>query len=263
MKIIRYIKTDQVRYGILEAGIVIECDGDPFDGLTRTRKAHDLSGVRLLPPVTPPNIICLGLNYKKHADETGLPRPAEPLFFMKSNTSLCGPGDDIILPAGYPDQIDFEAELAIVVRKRAKNVSESEAADFILGFTAANDISNRAVQFSDGQWVRAKSYDTFCPIGPAVVTDIDGDDLDVVFRLDGQVMQSSNTSDMIFGCRKVVSHLSRCMTLLPGTIILTGTPEGVGFTRKPPVFLRPGQKLETEIEGIGVLVNLAAAAERS
>ncbi len=255
MKIVRYIYAGETYYGILENTVIHECSGDPYNQLIRQSVTRDLHLVKLLPPVSPPNIFCLGLNYKKHADETAMSHPAEPLFFMKSTTALCGPRDPIILPAISPDQIDFEAELAIVIRKRAKNVTEDEAADFILGFTAANDISNRAVQFSDGQWIRAKSYDTFCPVGPAIVTDLDGDNLDITCRLDGRVMQSSNTADMIFGCRRIVSHLSRCMTLLPGTVILTGTPDGVGFTRKPPVFLRPGQRLQTEIEGIGLLVN--------
>jgi len=262
MKIVRYLNNGQIYYGIVEGDLIHECVGDPFNKLTRQSATHDLYSVKLLPPVSPPNILCLGLNYKKHADETGLPRPEAPVLFMKSTTALCGNGDPIILPANSPDQIDFEAELAIVIKKRARNVSEDEVCDVILGFTAANDISNRAVQFSDGQWVRAKSHDTFCPVGPAILTDLDGDNLNIICRLDGHVMQSSNTSDMIFGCRRIVSYLSQCMTLLPGTIILTGTPAGVGFTRKPPVFLRSGQTLETEIEGIGLLVNHVTANQQ-
>ncbi len=255
MKIARYMFEGQIHYGIVEGALLHQCAGDPFDQLKRQSTVLNLHTVKFLPPVVPPNIICLGLNYKKHADEVGMPRRDEPLFFMKSTTALCGCDDPIVLPRYSPDQIDFEAELAIVIGKRAKDISEEEVSDVILGFTVANDVSNRAVQFSDGQWVRSKSYDTFCPIGPAIVTDIDGDNLNIVCRLDGQVMQSSNTSDMIFSSRSIVSYLSRCMTLLPGTIILTGTPEGVGFTRKPPVFLRAGQKIEVEIESIGILVN--------
>ncbi len=255
MRIARYLFEGQTRYGIVEGDMLRLCDGDPFTRLTPSNSVIDLSEVRLLAPVAPPNIICLGLNYREHAEETGLALPSEPLFFIKATTALCGPGDPVVLPAAAPDQIDYEAELAIVIGKRAKNVSEKEAEDIILGYTAANDVTNRKVQFSDGQWARAKSYDTFCPLGPVIETDMDGDNLDITCRLDGQVMQSSNTSDMIFPCRRIVSYLSRCMTLLPGTVILTGTPEGVGFKRKPPVFLRAGQTLETEIKGIGTLLN--------
>lgn len=259
MRIARYLFEGETRYGIVEGERLRPCDGDPFAGLTGSDSLVKLSAVRLLAPVAPPNIICLGLNYRRHSEETGLPLPSEPLIFMKATTSLSGPYDPIVLPAYRPDRIDYEAELAIVIGRRAKNITEEQAADFILGYTVANDVTNRKAQSTDGQWVRAKSYDTFCPLGPVIVTDLDADNLDISSRVDGQVMQSSNTSDMIFPCRRVVSYLSRCMTLLPGTVILTGTPEGVGFTRNPPVYLRAGQILETEIEGIGTLVNTVVA----
>lgn len=255
MKIIRYSHEGHVGYGIVEAEGVRPCDGDPFTGLERQSSLLDLSEVKLLPPVEPPNIICLGLNYRAHAAEIGHPLPAEPLVFLKATTSLCGPGDPIVLPPHYPDSIDYEAELAIVIGRRARNVPEERAHEVVLGFTAANDVSNRSVQFSDGQWARGKSHDTFCPVGPAIVTDLDGDNLAITCRLDGEVMQSSTTSDLIFPVRRIVSFLSRNFTLLPGTLILTGTPSGVGFMRKPPVFLRPGQVVEVEIEGIGTLIN--------
>ncbi len=255
MKIVRYLFDGRVSCGIIEDERLYPC-GDPFvNPAKQTRAAMELSSVKLLAPVSPPNIICIGLNYRKHADETGLPYPSEPLIFIKATTTVCGPGDSILLPSHSPDGIDYEAELAIVIGKTAKNISEEEVADVVLGYTIANDISNRAVQFSDGQWARGKSYDTFCPLGPFIVTDLNCNSVNITCRLNGRVMQASNTSDMIFSCRQIVSYLSRCMTLLPGTVILTGTPEGVGFKRKPPVFLRDGQVLETEIEGIGVLVN--------
>lgn len=255
MKIARCLFKGQARYGIIEDDLLYPCDGDPFTSLTKQSGALDLHSVKLLAPVTPPNVICLGLNYKKHAEEINMPYPPEPLMFLKATTSVCGPGDPIAIPAHSPDKIDYEAEMAIVIGKRAKNVPEEKVHDIVLGYTIANDVSNRAVQFTDGQWARAKSYDTFCPLGPAIVTDLDGDNLNLTCRLDGQVMQASNTADMIFSCRRIVSYLSRFMTLLPGTIILTGTPEGVGFIRKPPVFLREGQRTECEIEGIGILAN--------
>jgi 2-keto-4-pentenoate hydratase/2-oxohepta-3-ene-1,7-dioic acid hydratase in catechol pathway len=255
MRIIRYLYEEHLRYGIVDGGEVHPCDGDPFTGLTRSSAVLDPADVKLLPPVDPPNIICLGLNYRAHAAETGHPLPPEPLVFIKATTALCGPGDPIILPAQYPDNIDYEAELAIVIGKRARNVPEDRVDEVILGYTAANDVSNRAVQFSDGQWARAKSHDTFCPVGPAIVTDLDPGNLAITCRLNGKVMQASNTSDLIFPVRRVVSHLSHSFTLLPGTLILTGTPGGVGFMRKPPVFLRAGQVVEVEIEGIGILAN--------
>ena len=255
MKIVRYLRDGKTQYGIVEDDRIYPCEGDPFNGLIRGSGPVDAKTVRLLAPVSPPNIICLGLNYKKHADETGLAYPAEPLMFLKTTTALCGPGDPIVLPESYQDSIDYETELVIVIGKRARNIAEAEASRVILGYTIGNDVSNRAVQFKDGQWARGKSYDTFCPLGPAIITDLDGDTLNIECRLDGQVMQSSNTSDMIFSCRQIVAHLSRCMTMLPGTVILTGTPEGVGFARKPPVFLKAGQTVECTVEGIGTLAN--------
>ena len=255
MKIARYRYDGQTRYGIVEGDRVYPCDGDPFTELTKSQKAIDLGSVRLLAPVSPPNILCLGLNYRRHADESAMPYPAAPLLFIKATTTLCGPGDPIVLPEAYQDSIDYEVELVIVIGKKAKDVSEEEVPRVVLGYTIGNDVSNRAAQFNDGQWARGKSHDTFCPIGPAIVTDLDGDNLNISCRLEGQTMQDSNTSDMIFSCRQIVSYLSRSLTLLPGTIIMTGTPSGVGFARKPPVFLKAGQTVECRIEGIGLLAN--------
>jgi 2-keto-4-pentenoate hydratase/2-oxohepta-3-ene-1,7-dioic acid hydratase in catechol pathway len=255
MRIVRYLYEGNARYGIIDDDGLHPCDGDPFTRLIRQSSVVELAAVKLLTPVNPPNIFCLGLNYREHAAETGHPLPDEPLVFLKATTALCGPGDPITLPAQYPHMIDYEAELAIVIGKQATDVTEDEAQEVILGYTAANDVSNRAVQFKDGQWARAKSHDTFCPVGPAIVTGLDADNLSISCRLDGEVMQASSTSDMIFPVRRIVSHLSRCFTLLPGTLILTGTPGGVGFKRNPPVYLRTGQVVEVEIEGIGILVN--------
>ena len=255
MKIVRFLRDGRTQYGVVEENRIYPCEGDPFNGLTRSSGAIDIATVRLLAPVSPPNIICLGLNYRRHADEAGMPYPPEPLMFLKTTTALCGPGDPIRLPEPFQDSIDYEAELVIVIGKVAKNVSESEVPNVVLGYTIGNDVSNRVAQFKDGQWARGKSHDTFCPLGPAIVTDLDADNLDIGCRVDGQVRQASNTSDMLFSCRQIVAHLSRAMTLLPGTVILTGTPEGVGFTRKPPLFLQPGQTVECTVEGIGTLSN--------
>jgi 2-keto-4-pentenoate hydratase/2-oxohepta-3-ene-1,7-dioic acid hydratase in catechol pathway len=255
MKIVRFLRDGKAEYGIVEDERIYPCHGDPFAGLTRTEETVDPSSVRLLAPVSPPNIICLGLNYRKHADESHLAYPPVPLIFLKPITALCGPGDRVVLPRSYEDSIDFESELAIVIGACAKDISEEEVPRVVLGYTIGNDVSNRAAQFKDGQWTRGKSYDTFCPLGPAIVTDLDGDNLAISCRVDGVIMQASNTSDMIFPCRQIVSFLSQCMTLLPGTVILTGTPEGVGYARKPPVFLKAGQTVECIIEGIGTLAN--------
>ncbi|MBI5605274.1 MAG: fumarylacetoacetate hydrolase family protein [Deltaproteobacteria bacterium] len=255
MKIVRFLYNGQTQYGIIEGERVHPCVGDPFVGLSRGTKTLDLGSIKLLAPVCPPNIICLGLNYRKHADETGMSYPAAPLVFLKANTALCGPGDPIILPEGYQESIDYEVEMVVVIGKKAKNLTEEEALQAVMGYTIGNDVSNRTAQFNDGQWARGKSHDTFCPIGPAIETDLDGDNLDLSLRLDGKIMQDSNTSDMIFPCRRIISYLSRSMTLLPGTIIMTGTPSGVGYTRKPPVFLKAGQTVECRIEGIGLLAN--------
>jgi len=255
LKIIRFEANGKKQYGILEEEQVIPCSGDPFSGLNRTSEILSLDSVRLLAPVEPPNVICLGLNYKRHAEEFKYPFPRNPLLFFKTTTAVCGPYDDIIIPVHHSDKIDYEVELAIVIGKTAKFVPLERASEYILGYTVANDVSNRGSQFQDEQWARGKSYDTFCPLGPAIVTGLDGDQLDLSCRIDNQVMQSSNTSDLIFKTGYLVSFISECMTLLPGTIILTGTPEGVGFTRNPPFFLKAGQTVECEIEGIGILRN--------
>jgi 2-keto-4-pentenoate hydratase/2-oxohepta-3-ene-1,7-dioic acid hydratase in catechol pathway len=254
MKIVRYEADGQPKYGMVEGEQLFPCSGDPFTGLKKQRKELDLSSAKLLSPVSPPNVICVGLNYRRHAIEAG-EFPSKPLFFLKATTSVCGPGDPIVLPFHDPEKIDYEVELAIVIGKKAKGIPETNVSEVILGYTVANDVSNRAAQFQESQWARGKSYDTFCPLGPTIVTDLNGDHLNLMCRLDGKVMQTSNTSEMVFSTRRLVSYLSECMTLLPGTVILTGTPEGVGFAREPPVFLREGQVVECEIEGIGILSN--------
>lgn len=255
MKIVRYQAKTQPQYGIVEGEQLSPCAGDPFSGLKKEGKPMELRSIKLLSPIAPPNVICVGLNYKRHADEAKQPYPPKPLLFMKPTTAVRGPGDPIVLPLHNPDKIDYEAELVIVIGKPAKNIPEDKVAGVVLGYTVGNDVSNRDAQFSDKQWTRGKSYDSFCPLGPMIVTDLDADHLDITCRVGGTVMQASNTSDMIFSTRQLVSYISECMTLLPGTVILTGTPQGVGAARKPPVFLQEGQTVECEIEGIGILSN--------
>ena len=230
---------------------------DLFDDEFRvTGESVSFDEARLLAPVEPPQIIAIGINYREHAAECGKELPDAPVVFVKTINTLIGPGDNIILPAMAPDEVDFEAELAIVIRKQAKNITAEQFDEYVLGYTCAMDISARDCQMRlDIQWARGKCFDTFAPTGPYIVTGIDGDNLDIRMRLNDEIMQDSNTSDMIFDCRYLVSYLSRCMTLYPGSIILTGTPPGVGVGRAPKVFLRHGDVLCMEIEGIGELKN--------
>jgi 2-keto-4-pentenoate hydratase/2-oxohepta-3-ene-1,7-dioic acid hydratase in catechol pathway len=227
------------------------------------RFAHEPVRIeQLLPPIEPPNIFAIGRNYRAHAAELGNQAPEKPLIFMKPTTALLPPGGAIRLPAEAPAEVDFEAELAIVIGRTARCVPESSALDHVLGYTCANDVSARDCQRNDKQWARAKGFDTFCPLGPWIVPSdaLDPDRCRVQSRLNGATMQSASTGDMIHSCRALLSYVSHQFTLLPGTVILTGTPEGVGMARKPPIFLKPGDKIEVEIEGIGVLVNRVAAA---
>lgn len=222
----------------------------------------------LLAPVQPAAILCIGLNYAHHARETGAREPEYPILFMKNPAAVNHPGDPILLPPSClaPLQVDFEVELAVVIGRRAKNVSEERALDYVFGYTIGNDISARHWQkhAGGGQWVRAKSFDTFCPLGPELVTADqvpDPQKLRLQCFLNGQLMQDSNTADMIFSVARLIEYLSTDMTLLPGTVILTGTPSGVGFARKPPIYLKPGDHLELTIEGLGTLVSPVAKAE--
>ena len=258
MKIARFEYQGQVHRGIVEGTDIELTTGEE---LTHTGKSVALDAVRLLAPVDPPNVLALGLNYRRHATETQMKVPERPLLFIKASTSVIGPSDPILLPTIAPDEVDYEAELCIVIGKRAKNLSEDEALGCVLGYTCGNDVSARDCQLKlDGQWARGKSFDTFCPLGPWIETDLaDPDNLPIRSRLNGQIMQDSNTSDQIFDCRKLISFLSHNLTLLPGTVIMTGTPEGVGMARKPPVYMRAGDVIEVEIEGIGTLKNYVRA----
>ena len=244
------------RYGVLQDGFLREIAGHVFGDWSPGEGCYPRDSVRLLAPVEPPNVICIGLNYCRHAEESNLKLPERPVIFLKPTTAVTGPDMPIRLPRMAPDEVDYEAELVIVIGKTAQDVPEERALDYVLGYTCGNDVSARDCQLRlDVQWARGKSFDTFCPIGPWIETEMDPDSAPICSRVNGRVMQSSNTSDMIFGCRQLVSYLSRCMTLLPGTVILTGTPEGVGFARQPPVFLHPGDVVEIEVGPVGVLRN--------
>jgi len=207
------------------------------------------------PVPRPAKLICIGLNYRDHAAESNMPIPERPVVFSKFSTAVIGPGEPVVLPA-TSHQVDYEAELAVVIGRRAKNVSRDDAYAYVLGYTAFNDVSARDFQFADGQWQRGKSCDTFAPMGQTIVTtDVikDPHKLSIKLILNGQTMQDSNTDQLIFGVPELVEFLSETITLEPGDVIATGTPPGVGFARKPPVFLKPGDEMVVEIEGIGGL----------
>ena len=208
----------------------------------------------------PEKIICIGHNYRAHAAETGAEPPDEPLMFAKFATTLIGPGDEIVLPP-EATHVDAEAELAVVIGAPGRRLSAGRAMDVVAGYIAANDVSARNLQYGDGQWTRGKGFDTFCPVGPQLVPadELDPSNLGVVQRLNGEVMQEGRTSDLIFDVSTLVAHASSVFTLAPGDVILTGTPPGVGWARKPPVSLKAGDVVEVEVEGIGVLRNPVVA----
>ena len=257
MKIVRFSHKSKIAYGVLESDSkIIPVDGDIFGKWSRGNESIDLAHVHLHAPVQPLNILAIGLNYRGHAKETGVSIPKEPVLFIKPTTSLADPEQPIELPQMAPSEVDYEAELVIVIGKEGRNISEDEAHKHVLGYTCGNDVSARDCQLRlDVQWARGKSFDTFAPLGPWIETELDGNECNIRSKLNGKVMQDSNTRDLIFNTRQLVSYLSRCMTLLPGTVIMTGTPAGVGFSRKPPVFLKHGDLIEVEIEGIGTLRN--------
>ncbi|MEW5932959.1 MAG: fumarylacetoacetate hydrolase family protein [Bacillota bacterium] len=206
-----------------------------------------LGEAELLCPVEPTKVVAVGLNYRDHAREVGAALPQEPVLFLKPATSVVGPGEPIVLPA-VSRRVDYEAELAVVIGRRARQVTVGQAPDCILGFTCGNDVTARDLQQKDGQWTRSKSFDTFCPLGPWVVPGLDPSALEVICRVNGQVRQRGNTRELIFTVAELVSFVSEVMTLEPGDVLLTGTPAGIGP-------LRPGDTVEVEVQGVGVLVN--------
>jgi len=254
VRIARYTLGEDPAYGIVEsdpgAEVIRPLQGDPlYVGIVPAAgEPIPLEEVRLLAPVIPRSkVIGIGKNYAEHAREMGGEAPAEPLMFLVPNTAVVGPGDPVVVPRGS-ETVDYEGELAVVVGKIVKDVAESQALDCVWGYTCANDVSERTWQRGDGQWARAKGFDTSCPLGPWIVTGLDASALAITTRRDGEVVQQGTTADMIHGVAQLVAYASRFFTLLPGDVILTGTPAGVG-----PV--RPGQRVSVEIEGIGVLDN--------
>jgi len=247
MVYLRFATDGLNRYGILEGKTVYEITPNFFGGFKKTGEKFALSKVKLLAPCRPGKVISLGLNYREHVKEMKMAAPLNPVIFLKAPSAVIGTGEAIICPK-ISNHVDFEAELAIVIRKKAKNVSAKDALEYVLGYTCFNDVTARDLQRFDGQWARAKSFDTFAPMGPWIVSGIDGDSLKIETFLNGKKKQSSNTGDMVFSVAEIVSFVSEAMTLNPGDVISTGTPPGVGPMKK-------GDKIKIKIGGIGELVN--------
>lgn len=270
MRIVRYQTgpNTEANYGLLHpSGGVTRAEGDPFEGgLADT--GESVASPELLTPIAPAAILCIGLNYAAHAAEGGRPAPERPVLFMKTPSAAQRPGGPIVLPRRLEStRVDYEAELAVVIGKPCKNVTRNEALDHVLGYTCGNDVSARDWQRGGGggQWCRGKTFDTFAPLGPCLVTadELDPSDLRITTTVSGERMQDSRTSDMIFDVPTLIEFLSGSVTLAPGTVILTGTPQGVGFARTPPRWLTPGDEVTVEVEGIGRLTNPVVEEEAS
>lgn len=251
MVLIRFSYQNLVRWGILQDGMVYALEGTLFAAPQVGRPIAPLEQVRLLAPATPTKIVAVGRNYAEHAAEFGNPPPLEPLLFLKPPSALIGPGEAIVLPA-LSERVDHEAELAVVIGRRCRRVRREEALDYVLGYTCANDVTARDLQKRDGQWARAKGFDTFCPLGPWIVTDLDPTDLEVTARVNGEIRQCGYTRDFIFSLPVLIAYASAAMTLEPGDVLLTGTLAGVGP-------LHAGDTVEVEVSGIGVLKNPVVA----
>ncbi|MBW8010992.1 MAG: DUF2437 domain-containing protein [Chloroflexi bacterium] len=248
MRIIRFqIKDDAPRFGWVLDEMVGTMQGTPFEEFRRTEADIPLADVRLLPPVEPSKVICIGRNYPAHAEEHGAEVPDVPLLFLKPPSSLIGHEEPIILPP-QSQQVEHEAELAVVVSKRCRWIQPEDTADYILGYTIANDITARDLQRRDGQWTRGKGFDTFCPTGPWIETDFDSTDALITCHVNEEMRQMASTRDMVFPVRQLLTYASSVMTLEPGDLLLTGTPAGVGR-------LEDGDEVSVSIEGLGVLSN--------
>jgi len=247
MKIVCFQHQGTASYGLVEGETVYALEGELYGRLQRGAAVAPLDKVRLLAPCQPSKVVAVGLNYRDHAAETHNVLPAEPLLFLKPLTSVIGPDEAIVCPA-MSQQVDYEAELAVVIGRRARQVSAGEATGYVLGYTCANDVTARDIQQRERHNSRAKSFDTFCPLGPWIVTNVCPDDLAIQCRVNGVLRQDSRTSQLVFGVPALVSFISQVMTLLPGDVVLTGTPAGIGP-------LAPGDVVEVEIEGVGVLRN--------
>lgn len=254
MRIIRYLdQEDEARHGWVMGDEVGSIDGSPFASFQRNSADMSLEGLRLLPPVRPTKILCVGRNYAAHAEEHAVELPEVPLLFLKPPSSLIGPGEDIVLPP-QSQRIEHEGELAVVIGKRVRWLDPEAAMDSILGFTVANDVTARDLQRRDGQWTRGKGFDSFCPIGPWIETEFDPADAVITTAVNGELRQMGSTRDMVFQVRQLVAYASSIMTLEPGDLLLTGTPSGVGP-------LMDGDEVVVSIEGLGELSNPVVAED--
>ena len=251
MRIARYSHDGEVKFGIVEGDDLADIVGHPFGPITFSGERRPIASVRLLPPVLPSKVVAIGKNYAEHASEMGGDVPEQPLVFLKPSTSVVGSGDTIAYPPSS-SRVDYEGELAVVIGRLCRDVPESRAMEVVFGYTCANDVTARDQQKTDGQWSRAKGYDSFCPLGPWIETEVSADDLRVTTTLNGEVKQDGRTSQIVHKIPSLVTYITACMTLLPGDVILTGTPAGVGP-------MQVGDEVAVEIEGIGRLVNTVAA----
>jgi 2-keto-4-pentenoate hydratase/2-oxohepta-3-ene-1,7-dioic acid hydratase in catechol pathway len=246
MRIVRFRAGDKTRYGALEGTHIVEYAGTPYGTFKKARKKYLVSQAVLLAPVVPSKIVGVGLNYRDRVEEMRAELPAEPYIFLKPLSALCGPDDPIVFPP-QAQRVDYEGELAIVIKKRCYHVAADRAREFVLGYTCLNDITARDIQ-AQGQPTRAKAFDSFCPVGPCIATDIDPNGVDLETYVNGERRQASNTKHLICPVEDLVARVSAIMTLLPGDVIATGTPGGIGP-------LQPGDKVEVRIESIGGLKN--------
>lgn len=252
MKIVRVKAGDDIVYGVADTEGVLVYRGSPFVAWEPTETVVPWPNVMLLSPVIPTKVVCVGRNYEEHAGELGNDVPDEPLIFFKPATSVVGPQANVVYPP-QTTNLQHEAELAVVISRPARNIKAEDVGQYIFGYTAANDVTARDLQRSDGQWARAKGFDTFCPLGPAIETELDPSErLAVICRVNGEVRQAGFTSDMVFGVAEILEYITAFTTLLPGDVVLTGTPSGVG-----PVEV--GDLMEVEVDGIGVLANPVVA----
>ncbi|WHH60249.1 fumarylacetoacetate hydrolase family protein [Petroclostridium sp. X23] len=247
MKYVRFQKDNQIFYGIVENDKVMKLEGDLFGKYAKTDVQYDLEQVTLLAPCSPSKVVAVGLNYRDHAKEMGEALPDVPKIFLKASTCVIGPEEKIVIPQ-MSKRVDYEAEIAAVIKKTAKNITADQAGEYILGYTCLNDVTARDLQKSDGQWTRGKSFDTFAPIGPYISDEIDANGVDIKLLLNGEQKQHSNTSNFIWKIEELVSFISQVMTLLPGDVITTGTPSGIGP-------MKQGDCVEVVIEGLGTLRN--------
>jgi 2-keto-4-pentenoate hydratase/2-oxohepta-3-ene-1,7-dioic acid hydratase in catechol pathway len=251
VRIARFSYGEGVAFGIVEGDLVVPIAGHPFAPIERTEIGLNLAELRLLAPVLPSKVVAIGKNYASHAAEMASDVPANPLIFLKPSTAVVGDRDAIASPPSS-ERVDYEGELAVVISRLCRDVPEDRAMDVVLGYTCANDVTARDQQASDGQWSRAKGYDTFCPLGPWIETELDPADLAITTTLNGEVKQASRTSMLVHKIPSLIAYITACMTLLPGDVILTGTPEGIG-----PMLV--GDEVSVEIEGIGSLTNPVVA----